>query len=211
MALYTTWSETNRVIRNDLASTFTRENVSSEDSDVFIYGAPIAACYYKYTRMRTKQYSYIGMPKAVAVRCCAAMNALYSRPVFKWEWDADNYIFRMQTTPSNRDYNSVQGGTAAMTWAGDDIWHVDVTVNEQITIPYRALTNNQQEPPDTWPYPWLGFENDPSMRTDAFRGRTATSAEVQQGLLYDYDYDERAVGWGSDEDPYHTLFHSSAS
>ena len=211
MGLFTTWSSTNRVIKDDLASSFTREDIASTDSDVFIYGGNIAAAYYKYTRTRTKVYSYIGMSHSVATRCCAAMHALYSRFVYRWEWDSTNRIWKMKSSTTNRDYEIVQGGTAALEHATGDIWHVNVMVNEQITIPYRQLINSTPEPAATMPYPWRAFEENPSIRTDYFRGRAATSTEQQYGLLYDFDYDERSVGWGSDEDPYHTDFHTPTS
>lgn len=213
MATLTTWGAANRVVTQDLASSFTREDVASTDSDVYVYGGRVAVAYYKYTRNRTKEYSYIGMDRATAYRCCAAMNALYCRPVWRWQFDDQTLEWKMRSASdlTNRDYECIVGGEAKIVHAEDDIWHVNIIVNESITIPWRKIvgTPATPEPAANLPYPWTGFEADPAIRTNAFRGRAATSAESNYGLLYDYDYDERTCGWGSNEDSAHSYFHSN--
>ena len=209
MALLNTWSVANRVIRQNIASSFTRENIAATDSDVFVYGAAVPVAYYKYTRTRTKQYSYIGMTREAALRCAAAMNALYSRAVYRWVFDSQQKVWEMQSTPTMHDMDYVRGGTATLEYIAGCSWAVNISVNESITIPYRTAWKGS--PPtsgdaDEMPYPWRDFETNPAKLTDYFRGRAATSTEQQYGLLQDFDYDERDVGWGSDEDLYHDHF-----
>lgn len=210
MGLKSTWSVANRVVKQNLATDFTRENIAATDSDVFIYGAAVPVAYYKYTRVRTKQYSYIGMTREAALRCCAAMNALYAREIYRWEFNNTTLTWNMQsaqTAANMRSMDIVQGGTATLENVAGCSWTVNINVNEQITIPYRKIASgNNAEPAANMPYPWRDFEENPSKLTDYFRGRAATTTETSYGLLQDFDYDERDIGWGSDEDLYHSHF-----
>lgn len=214
MALLTTWSSRNRVISQDLYTTFTREAVAADDSDVFVYrSAGWGVAYYKYTRQRTKQYAYIGMSRATAIRCAAAMNALYSRKVWRHFFNNQQFYWHIAAAGDDIPYSFhglthdiVPSGTATPKHDGGDAWSVDISVNEEITIPYRPLVTNNPPEHDELPEPWAAFEANPSARSMNFVGRQRNATEIALGL-YDFDYDEFSVGWGSDEDANHDHYH----
>lgn len=173
MALHTTYGSFNRVVSEELSTTYTRETILKADSDV-------GAAYYKYTRTRTKQYKYIGMTRAAAVQCANNLNVKYARYICPYVWDNDGKRWEMDVA-TNDKLEIVQAGHAVpVNVAGDD-WEVNVEVSEVITVPFRPISDTQTE---RLPAPFSEFESNPNLRTNVFRGFTPTGGAV------DFDYDE---------------------
>ena len=115
--------------RNKVESTLLQTIYTSEIIDRLgnsNYGTPIM----KYTRYRTKTYSYIGMNKATAKSCVDAKNAQYTRTYYTWY--NKNGLWVQDKTFSGR-YTELVAGVQASKRDGA-LWDVEIQVNETAIV-----------------------------------------------------------------------------
>lgn len=205
--LFTTWGKKNRIIQSPLCTTFTREKI---EHDVQGYSTKLLA--WKYNRLRTKQYSYIGLTEAAAKACVVAMNRLYHRLICdqRVHWGSatsqdSNYVypeyFNGYPGDANegwnrvlehyevkymRQYKSVVVGSAVATRDGGDSGAYTVTVNvsEELSAYYVPGYNDLT----TDNVVWNAFETNPDAKYLEFVGMRDTNGE---------EYDDGDVGYGS--------------
>lgn len=194
MSLLSTWGKHNRVVSQQLHTTYERELLKNA----------AGAWYWRYTRTRTKKYDYVGLTEAAAAICAKSMNILYNRRALEQKWldngslassfyYFDNGIIGQGEHPYNPTPNWVNNVTkgivcgqgVAMHEAGC-AWMVGVDVSETLSFNYRPLNYaaDQQLPPP----PWNDFENDPTGAYNQFLGIVSTLSE---------NYDTADIGYGS--------------
>lgn len=116
--------------RNKVESTLLNTLYQSEVIGRFggtTYGTPIM----KYTRTRTKTYSYVGLNKATAKSCVDAKRSQYTRTYYYW--NNINGMWRQDRT-SNGMYKELVANIQASKRDGS-LWDVEIQVNE-IAIVY---------------------------------------------------------------------------
>lgn len=84
----------------------------------------------KYTRIRTKNYSYVGLSRTTAQACVAAKQAQYTRTYYYWT--NERGIWRMNRTFDNQ-YQALVAQVQA-TRQGGGLYNVDIQVNEEAVI-----------------------------------------------------------------------------
>ena len=89
-----------------------------------------SAPYYQYTRIRTKNYSYVGMDKATAARCVKAMLEKYTRRYRMWRFV--NGYWRQILTQDGL-YTDLVASVVPTKGVGS-MWDVQVQVNETAII-----------------------------------------------------------------------------
>lgn len=80
----------------------------------------------KYTRYRTKNYSYVGMSKATAKQCVDAKVAQYTRTFYNWY--QKNGLWLQDRTRDGM-YTELVAGVQATKRDGE-LWDVEIQVNE---------------------------------------------------------------------------------
>ena len=193
MALLTTWTKNNRIITQDLTTTYARILMTDVEEE-----------YWLYSRLRSKEYEYIGMTHDAAVACAKAMNALYNRRILKQEWHYggsvpspnNNWMFLTGLPPPNdKIYNPTNVyyqqatearccGSARVLYEDGHAWKVAVSVNEKLSYNYRPY--GSVDPGN--PMPWTAFEEDPTLAWFQFTGAIHNLNE---------NYDTGDVGYGS--------------
>lgn len=173
MGLFNTYGTFNKVIQHPLYTSYIKTNIPLEENSK--YGAVFS----EYTRIRIKQYSYVGMTLSAAQTCAKDMRDLWTRHIYAWEWDNTSKIWKMTTDWQGGKVLVIPAANVSVNKVGGDMWNVDIAVNEEITIPYRPEIIQSS----LWPYPWTEFENNPDMKTNAFKGYN----DLQH---LDFDYDE---------------------
>lgn len=193
MALRTTWTKANRLITQDLTTTYSRYLMDDVEEE-----------YWLYSRLRVKEYEYFGMTHEAALACAKAMNKLYSRRVLKQEWQYsgavpspnNNWMFLTGlAAPNDKIYNPTNNyvqqatqvrccGSARPIHEQGDAWKVVVSVNERLSYnyrPYQSVVSGN-------PLPWTAFEEDPDLPWYQFTGAIHALNE---------NYDTGDVGYGS--------------
>ena len=187
MALNQNWGAFNRLVEEELRTNFERSVASHTFMDA---GAEKHWRHFVYTRIREKKYKYVGLTRSAAMACANALNLLYTRKIHPWKaYNEDDPYWSMTVPTVAADLEIVKAGQAVPVHVAGDSWSVDVSVNETVSIPWRQLVVAS-----TWDDPgpaWVEFENDPTIRTDAFIGYH------QREGHFDFDYDEAEVGYGS--------------
>ena len=87
---------------------------------------------YKYTRIRTKNYSYVGLDKETAKRCVTEKLDQYTRTF--WNWYQDYTGRWMQDKSTKGRYQECVAGINAQKQGGS-LWAVQIQVNE-VAIAY---------------------------------------------------------------------------
>ena len=80
----------------------------------------------KYTRYRTKNYSYVGMNKATAKLCVDAKIAQYTRTYYNWYQRNGIWV---QDKTIDGQYKELVAGVQASKRDGE-LWDVEIQVNE---------------------------------------------------------------------------------
>lgn len=173
MSLFRTYGSFNRVVSEELSTKWERETILKEESDV-------GAAYYKYKRIRSKKYSYIGMTRSAAIACANDLNAMLTRYICPYVWDNDAKYWKRETA-TNDKLIAVNAGHATPNHEEGDDWSVSVDINEVIVINYRPVSDLQTE---RLPAPYSVFESNPNVRDNVFRGFEPADLSV------DFDYDE---------------------
>lgn len=124
MALFQTYAANNKVVDSGLAITYSRKRVYGEWS--YASGASITTIHsaWVYTRCAAKSYRYVGMTKAAAEVCAAALRSKYQRSTMISEW-----------TPGAQDFVDVPGGEMPMAevsvnYVDGQMYEVAVVVSE---------------------------------------------------------------------------------
>ena len=111
--------------RNKVESTLLNTIYTAEVVDRLggsTYGTPIL----KYTRTRTKNYSYVGLSKATARSCVAAKQAQYTRTFYNW-YSRNGSWYQDRTAKGM--YKELVAGIQASKRDGE-LWEVQIQVNE---------------------------------------------------------------------------------
>ena len=167
MSLLTSWGEYNKVVNENLTTRYKREMANIQGYN-----------YFKYTRTRTCNYSYIGMDKNTALSCAQYYNMLYNRTYYDQIWDPIQRRFIYSDSLLKSIEHKLQAGDAKPVKRDGDIWDVNINVNEVITQPYRWLTDFDEHEPNVF----SEFENNPDKRFGYFKGITTEK-------LTDFNYD----------------------
>jgi hypothetical protein len=93
----------------------------------------------KYTRIRTKNYSYVGLSRTTAKACVEAKLAQYTRTYYYWENVRGRW--EMKRTYDNQ-YQSLVASVQASRQAGD-LYNVDIQVNEECVIYSNGIILDQ--------------------------------------------------------------------
>lgn len=186
MALLTACTAKNRIVERELVTTYTRETVYPGDTAKAVYGAKADFAYFAYTRKRTKEYKYIGLTQSAAKSEAQRIWLAYRRECWRWELDAQNRKWTRPFGASTSDF-VVEAATVAASRTNGEAWEVSVSVNEEITIPYRSSGADTSKDGDPLT-PWTEFETDPSLLTSMFRGVKFIDSD-RPGAELDFDYD----------------------
>ena len=111
--------------RNKVESTLLNTIYTAEVVDRLggsTYGTPIL----KYTRTRTKSYSYVGLSKATAKSCVAAKQAQCTRTFYNW-YSRNGSWYQDRTAKGM--YKELVAGIQASKRDGE-LWEVQIQVNE---------------------------------------------------------------------------------
>ena len=120
------WDRRNRVESQPLLTEFATEYVTDE--------LPVA--FYRYTRTRTKSYSYIGLDRATAIACANAMNEKYTRLYRRWEWKSGDW----RQVPGTDGVYREKVATAVPKHDEGGMYSVDVQVNEVCIANLRSTS-----------------------------------------------------------------------
>lgn len=209
MALLTTWGKKNRVINEELTTTYKRTKKEYPQGE-----ASQRIFYWEYERTRTKKYEYIGLTHGAAIACANAMNILYSRRTLEqrlwmnggnvpipgssewWFYASDRFNpGGLSRDPVNayEDYlaTDVKCGVAVPEYVSGDAWKVIVDVNEILTYKYYVLGGDH--PPE----PWAAFENNPNATYYEFTGARDNQLSTLVNRNVNENYDTGDVGYGS--------------
>lgn len=124
MALLPTYGAGNKVVDSGLAVTYSRKRVYGEWS--YVSGTSIITIKsaWVYTRCASKSYRYVGMSKAAAESCAAALRSKFQRSTMISEW-----------SPDDEDFVDVSGGEMPMAevsvnYVDGQMYEVAVVVSE---------------------------------------------------------------------------------
>lgn len=167
MALWNTYGTHNRSVEEGLSTTWRSEKV--QELELMEPGRYSRKSFWKYTRFRSKKFTYHGMTRSVAEACAEDLNRLFNRRLVPQVWNptavgptkGEIGQWKSPTNPTQYDYGYKSCGRAVPSLASGDDWKVEVVVDEEleyrheaVTVPYAGTT------PDT--PRWLAFEMDPS-------------------------------------------------
>nr|DAI30931.1 MAG TPA: hypothetical protein [Caudoviricetes sp.] len=85
----------------------------------------------KYTRTRTKTYSFIGLSKTTAKKCVDDKMKQYTRTFYTWTQQAGGTF--VQNKNEKGAYTQLVASVQAQN-AGGQLWDVNIQVNEQTVI-----------------------------------------------------------------------------
>ena len=84
----------------------------------------------RYTRYRTKNYSFVGMSKATARQCVNAKIAQYTRTFYSWYQKGGVWV---QDRTRDGQYKELVAGVHASKRDGE-LWDVEIQVNEVAVV-----------------------------------------------------------------------------
>ena len=84
----------------------------------------------KYTRIRTKNYSYVGLSRTTAKACVAAKLQQYTRNFFYWKNESGQW----KMTRSFDDHYQALVANVQANRQGGGLYNVDIQVNEECVI-----------------------------------------------------------------------------
>lgn len=197
MSLSTTWGAHNRIVDEEISTTYDRERFVKTV-------AGVTCVFFKYTRVRTKRYRYLGMTEEAAISCANAMNKLYNRVCAEemlhnpqnesvvWPW-FDDGVHNGQTRPEEiaprndslyaHKYVRRKVGVAVPSYSGESCaWNVTVTVNETLSAHFASTQRTGAATT------WQAFEENPNGKFLQFIGLDYPEAEF---------YDDDEIGYGS--------------
>lgn len=128
MGLLTSWGAANRVIDQDLVKTYSRQRVFQDYT--YVYGvAQLITIHsvWEYHRRATKSYRYVGMDRATAESCAAAMATKYTRTTKVSDWNGSG---EHAGTFSDIDGGAIPMAEIAVVHVAGCMYEVHVTVNE---------------------------------------------------------------------------------
>lgn len=123
MALLQTWGANNRVVTNDKVVTYSSSIITGTWVNV---NANVTTTYhqvYEYHRYCTKSYMYVGMDRATAQQCAAAMIQLYTRS-YKYS--------DFQTEGADAEFIDKPAGTMCM---------ADISIQQRVACMYDVVIN----------------------------------------------------------------------
>lgn len=86
--------------------------------------------FYKYTRIRTRTYSYVGLSRAAAESCVAALQTLYTRRFPIWEWSGNKWRIKSGTDA----YSAALVAQIQAVRTDGEMYQVDVQLDETAEI-----------------------------------------------------------------------------
>lgn len=96
----------------------------------------------KYTRIRTKNYSYVGLSKTTAKNCVNAKLAQYTRTYYYWS--NERGYWRMNRTFDNQ-YKACVANVQASKQEGE-LYNVEIQVNEECVIYSNGIIFDEDLP-----------------------------------------------------------------
>lgn len=135
MGLLNYYDERNKIETSLLTTQYLTERVGYVGAGAF--GQPIM----KYTRIRTKSYSYVGMDKETARRCANEKLQKYTRRF--WNWEYINGMWRQ-----NRTYDGMYFETcanASATKQDGNMYSTQIQVNEVAIVYLMGVSNDLEK------------------------------------------------------------------
>ena len=135
MGLLNYYDNRNKIETSLLTTQYLTERVGYVGAGAF--GQPIM----KYTRIRTKSYSYVGMDKETARRCANEKLQKYTRRF--WNWDYINGMWRQ-----NRTYDGMYFETcasASATKQDGEMYSTEIQVNEVAIVYVMGASDDLEQ------------------------------------------------------------------
>lgn len=164
MALFNTYpvqGNVNLDVTADLDTSWFRELITNERHDVAGTGGGYHIDYWRYHRIRTKAFKFVGLTRSAAQDCAAAMHALFNRKLLPQFLDMQTSIglyWKRKTNPLQSDYTYQDCAKVSISKVAGDDWEVSVEVDEELTYNHTPRTHYYDELPPTW----SAFEADPT-------------------------------------------------
>lgn len=131
MGLLTSWSSLNRVISQDKTVRYSRRKVYGEWSYLSAVSVITTLDHaYEYHRICTKQYRYVGMDRATAGACAAAMISKYTRSTKESQWNGSGVA---AGTFTDESAGVIPMADVAIIHEEGCMYSVQVSVNEDDT------------------------------------------------------------------------------
>ena len=135
-------------VETDLLTTFYRSELAyGQDANGRLWR--------KYTRIRTKTYSYVGLKKETCRQCALEKYTKYNKTIGVWDWNRASYSWVYYTAP--QDMRELQTANVQASNTGGELWSCTVQVNETVevyasTLPTGGIAALFQSTYGDWDY-----------------------------------------------------------